>query len=117
MKLKIHSLQNKGNQNEERIWFDVVEDCDLKYYIVSDTTYTSANAISNKLRHIYWFSSKPVKAGDYVVLYTKKGQPTELSNDKGTTTHVFYWGLERAVWNDTGDCAVLFEVTTWMTKK
>lgn len=52
-----------------------------------------------------------------MVLYTKKGQQTELANDKGTRTHVFYWGLERAVWNDTGDCAVLFEVAAWMTKK
>lgn len=117
MKLKINSLVNKGDQNKERIWFNVVEDCDLKYYLVTDTTYTSENAISNKLRHVYWFSSKSVKAGDYVVLHTKKGQQTETGNDKGTRTHVYYWGLDRAVWNDAGDCAVLFEVKAWMTKK
>lgn len=117
MKLKIRALENKGNHNEERIWFDVIEDCDLKYYLLTDTTYTSENNISNKLRHVYWFSSKLVKAGDYVVLHTKKGQQTEASNNKGTKTHTYYWGLDRAVWNDTGDCAVLFEVKAWMTKK
>jgi hypothetical protein len=117
MKVEIHSLENRGDQNEERIWLKVNEDCNLTYYIISDTTYTSSNSISNKLRHIYWFAPKEVKAGDWVLLHTKNGTNSESNNKAGTKTHIYYWGLNRPVWNDDGDCGVLFELKTWMTKK
>lgn len=117
MKLDIISIEGKGDLSKETIWLDVLEDADLKYYLVSDTTYTGENQISNELRHVYWFRSKNVKTGDYVALHTKDGLNSTSANNRNTTTHHIYWDLGRTIWNKDGDCAVLFEVNTWKAKK
>jgi len=117
MKIEIVKIIDRGLANKERLWLKVVANTNLQYYIVFDTTYTSPNSISNLQRHAYWFKSKEVKAGDYVVLYTKQGTPSEVVGENGTKTHFLFWGLDRTIWNDTGDCAVLFEVNSWQTSK
>jgi hypothetical protein len=118
MKIKIHSIENKGDLDSEVVWLDVVEDVtDLGYYMVCDTTYTDDNHISNELRHAYWFPTKAVKKGDWIALYTKNGTNGTSSNKRETTTHKFFWKLGRTVWNKDGDCAVLFQLTTWKTKR
>lgn len=117
MSLELINIHEKGQQNSEYVELRANEKCNLKYYIVSDTTYTSNTAISNKLRHIYWFAPKDIAKGDYVFLRTGKGNNTTHANQAGTTTHVFYWGLDKAVWNNTGDAGILFTLKTWSTKK
>jgi hypothetical protein len=116
MKMKIHAIEGKGNLDKEVIWLDVVEDiAELKYYMVCDTTYTDDKHISNELRHVYWFRSKSVKKGDWIALHTKNGTNSTNSNNRGGTTHHFYWNLGRTIWNKDGDAAVLFKVDTWNT--
>src|SRR6266404_6319207 len=117
MKLDIISIEDKGDLSKETIWLDVLEDADLKYYLVSDTTFTGENQISNELRHVYWFRSKQVKKGDYVALHTKDGTDSATPNKRNATTYHIYWDLGRTIWNKDGDCAVLFEVNTWKAKK
>jgi len=117
MKIEIVKILERAVANKERLWLKVLADTELQYFIVFDTTYTSNTSISNLQRHAYWFKPKQVKAGDYVVLYTKPGTPSQTTNENGTTTHFLFWGLENTVWNDTGDCAVLFEVNSWQTSK
>lgn len=115
MKLKIIEIIDRGVADKERLWLKVLQETDMTYYIVFDTSYISANSISNFSRHTYWFGSKTVKSGDTIVLYTKEGTPSSKQNADGTTTHFFYWGLDKAIWNKKGDCAVLFEVSSWET--
>ncbi len=82
----------------------------LSNYIILDSTYLPDGKLSNKARHVYWFKSKIVNANDTVVLYTKKGQPSETKNTNGTTYHFLYWGLDSSIWNNTGDSATLVEI-------
>lgn len=118
MKVKIHSIADKGNLEKEVIWIEVLEDvADLSYYMICDTTYTDDDHISNELRHIYWFPKQSVKKGDWIALYTKDGKKSASSNNRGTTTHTFYWNLSRTIWNKDGDCAVLFKLETWKAQK
>jgi hypothetical protein len=117
MKLKIYTIDNKGNLDKEVVWLDVLEDCDLSYYMVCDSTYTDSNHISNEHRHAYWFPSIAAKKGDWVALHTRDGKNTTASNDRDATTRHFYWNLGRTIWNKDGDCAVLFQLTTWQAKK
>ena len=117
MKLEVQSVHAHGTASQEYVTIKANEDANLKYYILADTTYTGPNAISNKLRHMHWFSPKQVGAGDYVRIYTGRGTNKSVSNQAGTTTHYIYWGLASPVWNDTGDAAVLFEVENWKTTK
>lgn len=116
MKVKIKSINNKGDYHQEYVSFLVLESCDIGRYLLSDSTYTDKGQLSNKVRHVYWFPDKPVRRCDYVRLYTRgKGaaDKSECINKSGTTTHVFYWNLKTAVWNDEGDYAVLLEISDW----
>lgn len=118
MKIKIHSIKDKGVLDKELIWLEVIEDLDdLDHYMVCDSTYTDSNHISNEHRHAYWFPKKSVKKGDWIALRTKDGKNTSATNDRKTTTHTFYWNLGRTIWNKDGDCAVLFQLTTWEAKR
>lgn len=117
MKLKVLSVENKGNLEKETVWLDVLEDAAIHYYLLCDTTYTDDDHISNELRHTYWFPTKSVKKGDYIALHTKDGKNTEGANNRNSTTHHFYWKLGKTIWNKDGDCAVLFKIDTWKTTK
>ena len=117
MKVEIIKIIDKGIADKERLWLKVLADTDLSYYIVFDTTYTSENSVSNVQRHAHWFNPRKVKAGDYVVLYTREGKISTSQNKDGSTTHFLFWGINRNIWNKDEDCAVLFEVNSWMTRK
>jgi hypothetical protein len=115
MKLKIRSIHEQGKAAEEYVLLDVVEDCSVEYFGLADTTYTGTSSISNKLRHFFWFPPKKVKKGELVVLRTGVGNDDSYKNAAGVTVHRFFWGLKSAVWNNTGDAAVLFDIRTWKT--
>lgn len=116
MNVKIRTIRDNGIANKERLVLQVLRDDDIGYYIVFDTTFTGEGAVSNKVRHSYWFPDKKVRARDLVVLYTKIGIQSEKQNRDGTTSHFFYWGLDKTIWNKKGDCAVLLEVKDWRAK-
>ena len=120
MKVKIRSVNSKGDYEYECVILEVTEACDVGRYLLSDSTYTGDGGLSNKIRHIYWFPDRQVGKGDFVFLYTRGKKSEDVgswSNKGGTTTHAFYWGLKTAVWNDDGDYAVLFEVSGWDQKR
>lgn len=113
MKLKIISLHNHGDFAKEYVLMQAQEDCDIGRYAIADSTYIDVDHVSNKLRHFHWFKDKEIKKGEYVSLWTGKGTEVTSKTDAGVPLHRLYWGLETAVWNNTGDCAVLFEINTW----
>lgn len=117
MKMKVLSIHEKGDASKESVLLEVVDDCDLCYFSLADTTYTQSGKISNKLRHVYWFPSVSAKKGELVVLRTGKGTNRSYNNNSGKKVHEFYWNLGSAVWNDPGDAAVLFQHSSWSTTK
>ncbi len=117
MDVRITNIHADGDAAEEYLALHVDRDCDIGDYIIADTTYVSPNQISNELRHMFWFPSKQVEAGDTVILRTGRGTNTAEERTDGSTRHRFYWGLKSAVWNDTGDTAVLLKIENWNFKK
>lgn len=117
MKLKVLSIHERGNANKEYVLLEVVEGCNLDHYGLADTTYTSNDKISNKLRHFYWFPPTDVKQGEWVVLQTGTGKSDQYTTASGKKVHRFFWGLGSAVWNNDGDAAVLFEMRNWKTTR
>lgn len=116
MKIIIHKISNRGDYDNEYITLKVNGDCDAGDYMLADTTYTENGQVSSLLRHLYWLPDKAVKAGDFIQVHTKKGTRSSVDNKANTKTHKFYWGLKTAVWNDDGDCGVLFEIKEWQHK-
>ncbi|MBH1451731.1 hypothetical protein I5U86_00080 [Stenotrophomonas maltophilia] len=118
MKLKIHSVEGKGEIDKECIWIDVLEPTpDVNHYILCDTTFTAENTVSNELRHMFWLPNLNVKKGDWIKVMTKAGIPASASNNRQTTTHIVYWNLGKTVWNKAGDAAILFHVDDWRTHR
>ena len=118
MKLKLITIADRGvvrdTANRERLHLSVLADTNLVYYAVFDTKYAPAGLQVFQIpKHTYWFSSHAVKAGDNVVLYTGPGVPIVQKRPDGGTNHFFYWGMERTLWNQPGDCAVVVELNAW----
>jgi hypothetical protein len=110
MKLKIIDIENHGKAKDEYVRLVVINDCNLRQYLISDSTYQENGALSNKHPHYFWFPNRIVKKGELVILHTnteKKALPTK---ENGNKVHRFYWGLGSAVWNEDGDIAYLFEI-------
>ncbi|WP_312288455.1 MULTISPECIES: hypothetical protein [Bacteroidota] len=118
MKLNIKTVTDFGTHASERVWLEVLEDCNLKNYMLTDTTYKEDNSISNKVRHVHWFEPKNVRGGDEIVFYTRRGNESSESINNGRNTRYFlFWGLDSYVWNNSGDAAILFEINNWKTTK
>lgn len=113
MKLKIIQIVDKGTHNSEKVLIDVLEDSNLKDYIIRDTTYIREKVVSNKWVHTYEFLKQPLKKGDKVVLYTKTGTNNEKDLGNGNKEYTYFWGLNSSVWNNDGDAAVLYEIRGW----
>lgn len=118
MELKIKNVIDYGTHGSERVELTVVSNCNLKYYMIADTTYNGQNSISNKMRHVFWFTPQDVKSGDELVVYTKNGiNSSEYINGGRNVKYIFYWGLSSYVWNNSGDAAILFKLNNWNTTR
>lgn len=116
MKLRIDFVHGHGDANEERVVLTVLEDCNLDRYMVCDATFTDKGSLSNKNRHTKWFHGKDVKKGDRISLHTRVGEDKEHKKD-GTLWHHIYWNFKSPIWNDSGDAAVLIELSGWKSTK
>ena len=115
MKVQIQSFKDVGVPDKERVVMKVATDHDIgKYLLFHSNKSAESNATSGR-KIMYWFPDKPIKAGDLVVLYSKKGKRSEKKLDSGGTVHFFYWGLEDPVWGDDSKVAVLMLSAEWNT--
>lgn len=116
MKIAIHELK-ETNSNNEKLVLKVLEDCNTAGYMIMDTTYDGDGHPSNIFRHCYIFPKKEVKRGDYIWLFTGKGNNTSYANKGRTITHEFYWGSDELIWNNETDIAYLLHYDDWESKK
>jgi len=111
MELKIKSLFLKGDEKEERLVISVLDNCQMNEFIVMDNTYLDYHSISDEDRNVYIFPRVKAKKGEIVILHSSVGEYSRRKNGKGNIVHRFYWGLERPIWNDEGDCAYLIKIS------
>lgn len=110
MALKIVEINSKGNKDSEFVKLEVLNDCNLSEYVIFDTTFRTSNSVSNKQRHVYLFPYQSVKEGDIIYLYTKKGNDESTDYKYNPNTHKLFWNLNQAVWNNSGDKAILIRM-------
>lgn len=107
--LKIIKVNNSADVKNEYVFLKAVAECNIGDFLLTDSTYGSDDAPSNKLRHVFFFPSKVVKEGEYVVLWTKSGSYNLGETSNGLPQHNLFWGLKETVWNVDGDKAFLFK--------
>lgn len=112
MELKLLSVTAQGDASKEYLTLRVLEDCNLKNYMIFDSTFSSNGATSNKHRHVFVFPSWDVKKGDYIFLRTRPGSHGKLTTSNSFPAHGFHWGLNSPVWNETGDTAHLIKISS-----
>lgn len=116
MELEIRRIRNQGTEDECLV-LRVNADCDAASFLVFDETYDEERQVSNKLRHLYVFSSCPLANGDFIWLFTHKtGEYATHTNTSNTTTHKFYWGLGNSIWNNKGDKVFVVHYDEWIMK-
>lgn len=107
MTFQILKVKDAGDLDKERVILKATKDTEISWYILFDNTYNDDGSLSNLWRHMFIFPRITVKAGDFVWLYTKKGEKSNRGNDSNTTTHLLYWGMDETIWNHDGDMAYL----------
>lgn len=111
MHIQIIKVKDAGDLDNERIIFKATKSCNINWYVLFDSTYESDGTPSNLWRHLYIFPDLEVEEGDFIWLYTKKGQNRQRTNNSQTTTHELFWGLGNTIWNNgvTHDVAHLIK--------
>ena len=113
MSLEFRHVRYAGDLEHERVVLKARRRLNLGDYLVADTTYYEDGSVSNQLRHVYWFPNYIVAQDDLVVLYTKKGKEFFRMSGEGPRSHFLYWGLDRSIWNQDADGAVVIEIRDW----
>lgn len=112
MEIVLSSISDKSDLNNERIGFNVLKDCNLKYFLIFKTKQTT-EIFFNKSTNAYWFTPEEVKVGDKIVLYSKEGKKAVTVNKDGSKTYFFYLGLTEPIFRSEDDCIVLTSINEW----
>jgi hypothetical protein len=117
MKLAIRHIQDAGDIARERIVLQAKEDVDIgDFAVFAAKKYSKGGAAGGNVPYAYWLPDKHVKAGDFVVLYTKAGTTSEKIGDTGKTSYFYYWGYTKPKW--TSDVTPVLVLTSmWETLK
>ena len=117
MDMKFSSIANPGDIANERLVMKALADMDVGQYVLLAAVPSDGGPLSGDV-NAYWFPDQDVKAGDFVVLYTKQGgarKQKELSG--GHTAWFFYWGKAAAIWGpEERKQPVLVESADWDVK-
>ena len=112
MNIKFRSIADSGVPAKERLILKVLSDVDVGEFVVFRAT-ARDGIVTTGVKTVFWFPDKEVKAGDLVVLYTKKGAQSENLLEGGNRAHFFYWGISGTLWDDKSMAAVILHVSEW----
>lgn len=105
---------DKGDIDNERIVISIIASDDIGHYAVFRSGKNSkGDGITTKVYNTFWFPNEEVKTGDLIVLYTKAGIASSTTNNDGTTTHFYYWGLSSPIWNNDNSVVTLVATPNW----
>jgi len=113
MNIKIIGVRNPGELDSERLVLRVtLAPTDVGEFAIFRAAIED-ESVTTGISDVFWFPDKAVKAGDLIVLYTKTGTATDHVNKNGSTSHFFYWGVEKPIWQTDNFGAVLTHIDQW----
>ncbi|WP_448101788.1 hypothetical protein [Luteibacter jiangsuensis] len=114
MKLSIKTFADAGVLEKERLVLRALEDVDIGDYLVLRTKRSNKGGATGGGVDAYWLPDLEVKAGDLVVIYTRKGTSSKKELTGGRTAHFYYWKKDKTFWDaKDGNYAVLMETGAW----
>ena len=116
MRIAIDSIADKGNPEKERLFLRVRADADVGDYILIQTGFQQ-DGVTIDTHNTYWFPYKKVEAGDFVVIYTRKGRENQRALEDGKNVHFFYWGLSGPIGATKDRAPVLLCAPEWISKE
>lgn len=114
MNLKIRYFKDRGQLRTERVVLKVLADDNIGHYSLFRTL-VQDGAVTNGVTHAFWFPDKTVRAGDFVILYTKEGTDSQTVSERGVTSHFFYWYQTSPMWEDSDFAAVALFTPDWIS--
>ena len=112
MTLEFRSIADAGDFDKERVVLKATSDDDIGLYALFLCQTAEKGVVAGNISHVYWFFNKRVKKEDLVILYSKPGKTSEKSNNDGTTSYFYYWGLTESIWKKN-TAAVVVATPNW----
>lgn len=113
MILRITGVRDAGNLERERVVLSATNAGDMGEFLLLQTGYHD-NSVNTSVYWTFWFPDKALNAGDFVVIYTKRGRQSERPF-KDAMSHFFYWGLDEPIWNKPGRAGVVMHAPDWQS--
>ena len=114
MKVALVAIYDRGDLAKERVHFRATADLDLRYYVLLDTVYLTAETIQATQKQCYWFPAEPIKKDENIIVYSRAGASINETKS-GTVYHFRFRGRSAAAYSDPSACAVLMEIESWLT--
>jgi hypothetical protein len=111
MKLKITAIRDAGNLDKERVVIKVESTTDIGQYVLLCVDSTNGKPTTS-VRNTFWFPDKSLNPGDFVVVYTKRGRPSE-KEFKDAVSHFYYWGIDKPIWASQNLGAIILFAPDW----
>lgn len=111
VEFSIIKVVNSNTPEEEHVLLRATKEqsISLNGYALLDNTFNEKGK-SNIHKHVFIFPNVTIEAGDYVKVFTGRGDITSVKNDKGTKTHRLYIQSNECIWNDKNqDSAILWK--------
>jgi hypothetical protein len=116
MTIKITNFADIGTLEKERVVLKVLSDDDIGEYVLlvsrrhrsDDSNDISA---SSGPQIAFWFPDQTVKAGEFVVLYSKAGVSKSKALPDGRVGYFYYFGKSKTLWGDNSCVAVLLHAS------
>ncbi len=93
----------------------VRQDVDIGDFMLVRTGF-EGDGVTTEVSNALWFPYKRLRAGDLVVVYSKRGRSRAKPLDGGAEAHFFYWDQDSPLWNNEHVAPVLLYAPQWASK-
>jgi hypothetical protein len=120
MKLEIVGVENEGDLERERLVLKATAETDATWFAIFRcvTSDKETNIRGGNIPAVYWFTGRPLKTGDFLVLYSKVGTASEKKSEKAgePSSYFYYWNSDKPLWVP-GFTPTLVETPNWVVGK
>ncbi|HDY85207.1 MAG TPA: hypothetical protein ENH74_05940 [Methylophaga sp.] len=109
--LFLYPVEERGKPNQERIVILVNETINLGQYGIM-VGYAGVNQSATPFQdNLFWFGNGVVNKGDWIMLFTGKGEPkSDIWLDAGTKIYSVHWGRDKTMFTNTNVVPMLFRI-------